>query len=319
MAKTNKLFILSLALSLLTACDYVSQKQDLRAEREDSAYRAAIADYHAGRLDAAARGFAKVIKKDPSNSAARFQYACLMQDSKKDYLEAYFSYREYLMQHPESDKAPIARDRLALCELELAKELAEKHHLSGDDAALKEIEALKKTLKETEDRAASNEKLLADEQAKYRALMSEHERLLAAVKGTGADESTRRADVSVKDLLDEEDEETASTETDVAKLKAEESEETAPSLLPKQTAEDRARRDAAEKAKADAERAAAEKAAAEKAKRPPTYVVQEGDTLYKIALKFYGRVSAWKSIRDANKATISTDGRVNAGQTIKLP
>ena len=107
--------------------------------------------------------------------------------------------------------------------------------------------------------------------------------------------------------------------TDVAKLKAEEAEETAPSLLPKQTAADRARRDAAEKAKADAERAAAEKAAAEKAKRPPTYVVQEGDTLYKIALKFYGRVSAWKSIRDANKATISTDGRVNAGQTINLP
>ncbi len=319
MAKTNKLFILSLALSLLTACDYVSQKQDLRAEREDSTYRAAIADYHAGRLDAAVRGFAKVIRKDPSNSAARFQYACLMQDSKKDYLEAYFSYREYLMQHPESDKAPIARDRLALCELELAKELAEKHHLTGDDAALKEIEALKKTLKETEDRAASNEKLLADEQAKYRALMSEHDRLLAAVKGTGADESTRRTDVSVRDLLDEEGEETSPTATDVAKLKAEEAEETAPSLLPKQTAADRARRDAAEKAKEDAERAAAEKAAAEKAKRPPTYVVQEGDTLYKIALKFYGRVSAWKSIRDANKATISTDGRVKAGQTIKLP
>ena len=53
--------------------------------------------------------------------------------------------------------------------------------------------------------------------------------------------------------------------------------------------------------------------------RPETYVVQEGDTLYKIALKFYGKRSAWTRIRDANKAVISTDGRVNAGVTIKLP
>ena len=61
------------------------------------------------------------------------------------------------------------------------------------------------------------------------------------------------------------------------------------------------------------------RAAAEKARRPPTYVVQEGDTLYKIALRFYGRVAAWRLIRDANKTLISNDGRVRAGQTITLP
>ena len=54
-------------------------------------------------------------------------------------------------------------------------------------------------------------------------------------------------------------------------------------------------------------------------KRPQTYVVQEGDTLYRIAVRFYGRLSAWKAIRDANKATISNDGRVRAGDTITLP
>ena len=54
-------------------------------------------------------------------------------------------------------------------------------------------------------------------------------------------------------------------------------------------------------------------------RRPETYVVQEGDTLYRIALRFYGRISAWAEIRDANKTVISTDGRVRAGQTIKLP
>ena len=49
------------------------------------------------------------------------------------------------------------------------------------------------------------------------------------------------------------------------------------------------------------------------------FLVQEGDTLYKIALRFYGRVAAWRLIRDANKTQISNDGRVRAGQTSTLP
>ena len=53
--------------------------------------------------------------------------------------------------------------------------------------------------------------------------------------------------------------------------------------------------------------------------RPAEYVVQEGDTLYKIAMRFYGKRTAWTKIRDANKTVISMDGRVNAGEKIKLP
>ena len=319
---------LTAALLAWAGCDDFRARRDLDGEREDSAYRAALADYRAGRLDAAARGFAKAIRKNPANASARFQYACLMQDTAKDYLEAFCAYREYLLQQPESDKAKIAHDRLALCERELAKELAEKHRLLGDDASAKEIASLKKDLKTAEDRAASAEKLLSAEREKFRALSSEHDRLVAAVKGEGAEEPTaapRRAAVTARDLLDEEDDEPAArpASSELATLKAEEAEETrggtGPSLLPQQTADDRARRDAAEKSKSDAERAAAAKAAAERAGRPTSYVVQEGDTLYKIALRFYGHRSAWRRIRDANKATISNDGRVKAGQSIRLP
>ena len=53
--------------------------------------------------------------------------------------------------------------------------------------------------------------------------------------------------------------------------------------------------------------------------KPATYVVEEGDTLYKLALRFYGKRSAWQKIRDANKATVTTDGRIQAGQTLVLP
>ena len=53
--------------------------------------------------------------------------------------------------------------------------------------------------------------------------------------------------------------------------------------------------------------------------KPSTYTVQEGETLSMIALRFYGKKSAWKQIQAANRATISNDGRVKVGQTIILP
>lgn len=313
------------ALTSLTACDYIQDRQTLADEREDGAYRTALADYRAGRLDAAAKGFAKAIRKAPGNASARFQYACLMQDVKKDYQAAFCAYREFLLLRPESDKAKIAQDRLAFCERELARELSDKYRLMENATSAAEIATLRKELKAAEARAAVAEKSLEEEKTKLRTLEGEHQRLVAAVKGTGAGESAARPEtVSVTDLLDEEDEATSArpvAKDELAALKAEEAEETSAgsSLLPRQTADDRAKRAADEALRAEEARAASERAAAEKARRPSTYVVQEGDTLYKIALRFYGRVAAWRQIRDANKTLISNDGRVRAGQTITLP
>lgn len=53
--------------------------------------------------------------------------------------------------------------------------------------------------------------------------------------------------------------------------------------------------------------------------RPSTYKVQPGDSLMKIAERFYGSRSKWRDIQRENMATIPADGRVKAGQTIKLP
>ncbi len=50
-----------------------------------------------------------------------------------------------------------------------------------------------------------------------------------------------------------------------------------------------------------------------------TYVVQPGDTLMRIATRFYGDTTNWKKIRDANRAQIDPDGRVRAGQIILIP
>lgn len=61
-----------------------------------------------------------------------------------------------------------------------------------------------------------------------------------------------------------------------------------------------------------------EKASA-KAGEARTYVVQPGDTLFRVAEKYYGDSTQWKKIRDANRARIDPDGRIRAGQIIVVP
>jgi tetratricopeptide (TPR) repeat protein len=50
-----------------------------------------------------------------------------------------------------------------------------------------------------------------------------------------------------------------------------------------------------------------------------TYVVQPGDTLFRVAEKYYGDATAWKRIREANRTRIDPDGRIRAGQVIIIP
>ena len=50
-----------------------------------------------------------------------------------------------------------------------------------------------------------------------------------------------------------------------------------------------------------------------------TYVVQPGDTLFRVAEKFYGDATQWKRIREANRTRIDPDGRIRAGQIIVVP
>ena len=321
---TTKKTLTALAiLTTLTACDYAARK-DLADERESRHYRAAMADYKAGRIEAAIAGFEKTIREEPANAGARFQYACLLQDSGKDSVGAYCAYREYISQHPESDKAAVAAKRMAICEKEVAQKLAEKHGVAADSALLaRELETSRKDAAELRKRLAAAEKELEDSRRRIDSLVVERGRLVAIVKDIGENVDQTPVAPSQKELREllEEDEDDdgmrAKVSADVARIRAEEKgeTETGPSLLPARTAEDVAKRDAA----LAAEQKRKEDAAAAMPKHPPTYVVQEGDTLYRIAVRFYGRLSAWKRIRDANKAIISNDGRVRAGDTITLP
>ena len=311
-------FALVFALTALTACD-PQNRRDAESERGSRLYQSAAADYQAGRIDAAIEGFRKTVREEPANAEARFQLACLLHDTKKDMTGAFCAYSEYLSQHPSGDKAALARKRLAMCERELAAILAGKYGLAAGGASGETVKEMHGEIKSAKERAAKAEKELAEAKNRTAALEEERARLLAMIKNEGAESvsASARPDVKeIKDLLDDDGGETAPPSAgDVAALRGEEALElaSAASLLAPRSAEDTA---ALKKAAAEKD---AEKKSALAPQRPETYEVREGDTLYKIAMKFYGTIHAWRKIREANKALISTDGRVRAGDTIKLP
>lgn len=50
-----------------------------------------------------------------------------------------------------------------------------------------------------------------------------------------------------------------------------------------------------------------------------SYVVVKGDSLSKIAQKFYGKASAWTRIYEANKDVIKDPDLIHPGQKLRIP
>lgn len=52
---------------------------------------------------------------------------------------------------------------------------------------------------------------------------------------------------------------------------------------------------------------------------PRTYTVAAGDSLSKIAKKFYGDGNKWKQIFEANRDTVKNPDLIHPGQVLKIP
>ena len=317
--RTTKTLAALAILTTLTACDRAA-RQDLASERESRSYRAAMADYKAGRVDAALAGFEKTIREEPANASARFQYACLLQDKKHDWLGAICHYREFLLQSPGSDKAKLAKDRLAICEQMYANKLAKAG--AGDAAAPSP------SLAATERKCAKLAGELETAEARLAALSEENARLRRMLGAVGADGGAvaRSAD-DVRSLLDDDEGDRLKISPDAQALFRDEDDasDAARTVPDDVLALGREEDDGPRVALPQGRSTAGVRKEPPKTEEPPheekpaTYVVQEGDTLYKLALRFYGKRSAWQRIRDANKATVTTDGRIQTGQTLVLP
>jgi len=337
-------------LTVLTGCERGQTLSEIEErERSTRLYSNAVDDLQAGRVDMAIKGFKAVVRQEPKSYSAHFQLATLLQDYQKDYVSAIFHYREYLDLRPASDKATVATDRLKLCERLLSAEVIRKvggsvsEQLKKDNVKLtEERDALVKNLKVLQASFAATNQALARVSAENdmkkklldrltaddgRAAPTTAASALAELKKIEAEDKRKRINPTDNELLDEEASDTPTPVDDRIRNSADVK---------------RLRQQLAKDEKADAVRPEARPAQASKTKqpnqldsifgggakkpkesagqqRPSTYTVQEGDTLYKISERFYGSSRMWRRIREANKTTISTDGRVRTGQVLTLP
>ena len=344
MAMTNKIRMGAvgvLALAALVGCDRAHSLSEIEAqERSTRLYTNAMDDYRAGRLEAAIKGFERVVLDEPKSYSAHFQLATLLHDVRKDYIGAISHYRDYLALRPASDKATVAIDRMKLCETLLASDIVKKAAVGPEtikkenqklteerDALALKIRKLEVALDEARNTITglkkdneSQHKLLAklsaaDDGGSAPATAKE---ALAELKALEAEATRRRIKPTDAELLDDDEGTSSPTVRSRASEIAKYREEAA-----REEAADRKSRyvqaPSTNKAPASLRDAASKKKKAPLIGRPESYTVQEGDTLFAISTRFYGNASRWRAIRELNKATIPFDGRLRAGQVIKLP
>lgn len=317
----NRMLILAAALAAACGCERTgAPAAPASAGREGAAYRNAMANYAAGRIDAAADGFRDAVKENPANADARFQLAVLLQDVRRDYIGALACYRDYMLLAPSGERVAIAQERAAQCVRLAAGEIAKKANLADVSAMTKELESAKeasaalrkeldgalKRLAETESKNATLEKELAGlrrvvgrwRDAPEPSAPSAARAAPSAVPAAAGDEAAAPAAAG------------AASKAAAAKAAADDAEKP---LAPNP------------KALALFEEEEREEAAAAKENPPKTpaakrvHVVEEGETLGEIAKKYYGRKSAWRKIQDANKTKVPQDGKVQAGQELEIP
>jgi LysM repeat protein len=314
--KKMKRFEIVVALALVVAvsgCGKMRRKA-LKNERAESNYQTAMADFSAGRIKEASSGFKKAILANPGNASARFQLACIQQDIEKNYFDALCNYREYMTLDPEGEKVQLARERMEICKNFYIKALVESKGVVGSEKLVEENKNARAKLEEFERKITSvtkeNEKLAK----RLRSLETENANLRRMVSKVDAtlDETEKAKVVAVPEevaVSKDDANDRISIPSDVLAVISDSSEnEDKPyfatnkppvvAAKPKDKKEDKK---------------------AEVPPRPKYYVVKDGDTLYKIAIKFYGRVTAWTEIREANKAVVSMDGRIKTGQKLTLP
>lgn len=337
----------ALAAVFLCGCNRERPLSEIEErERSSRLYSNAMDDLQAGRMDAAIKGFERVVYQEPTSYSAHFQLATLLQDVRKDYIGAICHYRNYMALRPASDKATVAEDRMKLCETLFGAEVLRKAggNATGRFAAENEKLTAEKTALNA--RAVALENDLAEAKKRIEVLERENEmrkRLLAKFsEAAGAGGAPR--EVAAKEALaelramDDEDTRRKIRPSDAELL--DDDSASAPLLQASSKLVKDLKAEAEREERADAGRPQTQKpdpakvAAASggmvsklidgkkkdnRPARPDTYVIQPGDTLFRISMRFYGSKEKWRAIQALNRAVIPFDGRLRVGQTIRLP
>lgn len=336
--KINNILFAVAVIAALTGCDGSSGYQ-YRHERSDKNYQRGMQEYRAGRIDEAIKHLSEAIKSAPGNASARFQLAVILQESKKDYLGALCNFSEYVRIAEDSDKARIALDRKVICEKLLLGNLAADNGIGIDKKTIDELQTVRKKLLTAEKRLADMTASSEKDAKRIKTLERENAQFSKMLKRLGdAEEEAAplRPKIVVSNPQLDSDDDTAQSEAKVnavnnhdvtenekpltlnpeakALFEMEEAEGSNSSILPPASP-------AKEivKVKAEPSTPSGFYKTPGLVVKPQYYTVEHGDTLMRIAKKFYGDKTAWKKIREANKTVVPMSGSVKVGDRLRLP
>lgn len=287
-------------------------------DRESPLLRRAQECQQIGDLDGSIRFYEQSLQDNPRLVSAHMDLAVLLQDHRKDYMGAIYHYRRYEALRPATEKQAMIRDRIRVAEQLLAAQLLNRGDVavSRDQQKLvAEIERLNQRLSRIEgekaalqDQKGTLEQALADQKTETDRLRRLVDRLQLP-SSSGIDTRER----SVLPRLE------ASGGSSLTRPLA-------PAPAPRPIRIEPAREPPASppaapepipsvKPPEPAGTASPEPASAS----TRTYVVQPGDSLFRIAERVYGDPLQWKKVRDANKDRIDPEGRLRAGQVLVVP
>lgn len=287
-------------------------------DRESPLLRRAHECQQVGDLDGAIRLYEQSLQDNPRLVSAHMDLAVLLQDHRKDYMGAIYHYRRYEALRPETEKQAMIRDRIRVAEQLLVAQLLNRGDVavSRDQQKLvAEIERLNQRLSLVEgekaalqDQKGTLERVLADQKTETDRLRRLVDRLQLP--------SSSGIDTRERSVLPRLEPSGASSLTRPL----------APAPAPHPIRIDPVREPLAAPLTSPEPVAAAKPPEPAGAASPEpvsastrTYVVQPGDSLFRIAERVYGDPMQWKRVRDANKDRIDPEGRLRAGQVLVVP
>lgn len=271
-----------LCLAFCNGCSRSASRLDQEEENSPLMERA-LREKRFGNDDTALELFRKTLDKEPSLARAHLEIAFLLDKKTGDYVLAIYHYNRYLELRPTSDKRELIQERIRMAKLAFAATIS---GVSSNGA--QHMIALEK-----ENSALRMENDLI--RGQVRDLQS---RLHSIAIGPPASSNPPAGNMSVVRAPDVNE----SMPDGVAGSRIGENTQGI-SVTTTQVV-----------------------VAGDSHKAPPsgnrkgtTYTVQRGDTLAKIALKFYQNSKRWNDIYNANRGIMRTDKDLRPGMTLKIP
>ncbi|MBM4163926.1 MAG: LysM peptidoglycan-binding domain-containing protein [Lentisphaerae bacterium] len=347
-AVSNYRAAVAVALLLSAGCARSVGDADAR-DRATPAFDRAIRTEHSGKLDEAITQYEQVLLDHPRMVSAHLHLALLLHDHRQDYYGAVYHYRQYLKLRQGGEKDELVQGRIRLAEQLLAAQLLRRvgdlagiaqsrlteqvdtlsrrvTALEGEKTGLiDEKEKLTQSLQTSEREAQRLRHLLKSMQIPDQPTAATETRPGAQITATRDEQAVREPAASAapsvsRSAITAAREEAARLmsgtpppKNPVAPVRTTEPVPPQPAAVPPPVPPKPVAVAVPEVPKPVAEPAV---------KRKPefrTYVVQPGDTLFRIAERHYGDGSKWTTVRDSNKSRISSDGRVRVGQILLIP